>query len=120
MGEDPGQAPPCLFSDIMDLVPTARQVESHATFLETKQRIFSSTLRREQWCNSHHRVCRVQGADLDCSGLPCVDNSRIKKGRLLLDGETGPLFVVWALRLKRLNVKLAILENTLAPLLDLI
>lgn len=49
------------------------------------------------------------------SGLPCVDNSRSKAGREFLEGPTGPLFAIWALRLKRYYIPLAVLENTPAP-----
>ena len=46
------------------------------------------------------------------SGLPCVDNSKAKQGREFEEGPTGPLFAVWALRMKRYRVKLGVLENT--------
>jgi hypothetical protein len=58
--------------------------------------------------------------DLDTSGLPCADNSRIKAGRQHEEGPTGPLFIIWALRLKRLSIRMAILENTPAPWLSLV
>lgn len=50
--------------------------------------------------------------DLDISGLPCTDNSQAKQGRKFEEGETGPLFIIWALRLRRDRVPLSVLENT--------
>ncbi|CAE7812675.1 unnamed protein product [Symbiodinium sp. CCMP2456] len=55
--------------------------------------------------------------DYDFSGLPCTDNSRVKRGRQFSEGPTGPVFIVWALRLRVYGVLLAVLENV--PDMDL-
>ncbi|CAE7410675.1 unnamed protein product [Symbiodinium necroappetens] len=64
------------------------------------------------WCVTHQRYCPLPEVDLDMSGLPCTDNSRAKAGRCFEERPTGPLFVIWAARLRRHQVPFAILENT--------
>ena len=63
----------------------------------------------------HGTSCLLPHVDFDMSGLPCVDNSQMKQcngPRQFEEGPTGPLFCVWALRLRRYHVPLAVLENT--------
>ena len=62
-------------------------------------------------CLTHACSCRVPHVDLDVSGLPCVDNSRINVKRMYEEGGTGPLFAVWARRLRAYGIPMAILEN---------
>ena len=68
-----------------------------------------------QRCLTHGKQCFVPFVDYDHSGLPCTDNSKANHDRRFFAGATGPLFAIWALRLRRYSVKLAILENTPAP-----
>ncbi|CAE8655044.1 unnamed protein product, partial [Polarella glacialis] len=103
---------PCLHEDVLDLVApgTWRDQDS---FQQKKTSIYSSLLIMRPPCNTHGVLCPGLGSvDLDTSGLPCTDNSRIKAGRQHEEGPTGPLFIIWALRLKRLSIRMAILENT--------
>ena len=109
--EHPPGKGPCVFGDVLSFVAAASAVQNE-DFVTKKQTIFSSPIRAEQWCDTHTRVCCVPHADLDCSGLPCVDNSRIKRGRMMMDGPTNSVFIIWALRVKRYKIKVAILENT--------
>ena len=53
--------------------------------------------------------------DYDFSGLPCTDSSRMKHNREFVQGPTGPVFLVWALRLRVYGVLLAVLENVPEP-----
>ena len=106
---------PCMFTDVMSLVPP-KSFDPSTPFVQKKSDIYSSPLVLEQKCLSHNKSCRIPAVDYDCSGLPCTDNSRAKcsskQGRQLYEGPTGPIFITWALRLKRSGVKLAVLENT--------
>ncbi|CAE8624308.1 unnamed protein product, partial [Polarella glacialis] len=103
---------PCRHFDIMDLVPKGCYNEGD-NFEKKKYDIFSSPLLLKPLCGTHGCNCPgLASVDMDVSGLPCVDNSRSKIGRLFQEGPSGPLFVVWALRLKRLGIKMGILENT--------
>lgn len=102
---------PCVFLDVLDLCPPGCFDESDR-FVDKKFKIFSSASRTTQPCRTHPGCnCIVPGSDYDVSGLPCVDNSKAKKGRLFEEGPFGPVFIVWALRLRRYRIPLAVLEN---------
>ena len=107
---------PCIFRDIMELVPlNARGVDG--SFLEKKHAIYSRPMVQKQPCFAHkdRTKCVVPHTDYDFSGLPCTDNSTAKHHRQYYEGPSGPIFATWALRLKRHDVKLAVLENTPEP-----
>ena len=91
-----------------------------ACFSERKQAIFRSNMVAAQSCQTHGDLCEVPFVDLDVSGLPCTDHSRMNGKRKFLEGPTSPLIAVWALRLKRHSIPVAILENTPAPRLNAI
>ncbi|CAL1156581.1 unnamed protein product, partial [Cladocopium goreaui] len=59
--------------------------------------------------DNHWWTNRVTDSDHE---LPCVFLDA-KKGRMFEEGPSGPIFVLWALRLRRYRVPLAVLENDL-------
>ena len=78
----------------MDLVPKGCYNEGD-NFEKKKYDIFSSPLLLKPLCSTHGCNCPgLASVDMDVSGLPCVDNSRSKTGRLFQEGPSGPLFVV--------------------------
>ncbi|CAE7222873.1 unnamed protein product [Symbiodinium sp. CCMP2456] len=84
-------------------------------FEDARAAIYSAETVQWQECRVHGCSCLVPHVDFDMSGLPCVDNSQMKQcngARQFEEGPTGPLFCVWALRLRRYHIPLAVLENT--------
>ena len=81
-------------------------------FQKNRDAIYAAEPVLEQFCETHQTRCAIPHVDFDMSGLPCTDNSRQKPGRLFEEGPTGPLFAIWAVRLRRYQIPLAILENT--------
>ena len=108
---------PCIFDDVLGL--HLRCWGEEDSFSCKKAKIFSSASITSQDCQAHGTVCPFPHVDFDHSGLPCVDNSRARHHRKFEEGGSGPLFIVWALRLRRYGIKLAVLENTPAPWLNL-
>ena len=106
---DERNACPCLFEDILQLAP---EFDPADDFLRKTFFLFARPTYTTQACVTHKKMCVVPYSDYDFSGLPCTDNSRAKRGRQFEEGPTGPLFIIWALRVKRHRVKLAVLENT--------
>ncbi|CAE7029452.1 unnamed protein product [Symbiodinium sp. CCMP2592] len=80
-------------------------------FWENARAVYASPSAEHGACLTHACACRVPHVDLDVSGLPCVDNSRINIKRMYEQGGTGPLFAVWARRLRAYGIPMAILEN---------
>ena len=102
--------PPCVFEDVLALVHPGSW-NPRDNFQQKKAQIFGQQLDIFQPCCTHKRTCPVPMVDYDFSGLPCTDNSRVKRGRQFTEGPTGPVFIVWALRLRVYGVLLAVLEN---------
>ncbi|CAE7564126.1 unnamed protein product, partial [Symbiodinium necroappetens] len=104
---------PCMFRDVTDLVPLLKSPRlSTASFVQKKHEAFSSVMQTELPCCTHRETCAIPPVDIDVSGLPCTDQSRMKRGREFFEGSTSPVFIAWAIRLKRQGIKLAVLENT--------
>ncbi|CAE7266532.1 unnamed protein product [Symbiodinium sp. KB8] len=105
---------PCVFGDMMRLVPDGT-LTGYESFEDARAAIYSADTVQWQECRVHGTSCLLPHVDFDMSGLPCVDNSQMKQcngPRQFEEGPTGPLFCVWALRLRRYHVPLAVLENT--------
>ncbi|CAE7256581.1 unnamed protein product [Symbiodinium microadriaticum] len=81
-------------------------------FQANRDAVMRSPFVEKLWCVTRQRYCPLPEVDFDMSGLPCTDNSRAKAGRCFEEGPTGPLFVIWAARLRRRQIPFAILENT--------
>ncbi|CAE7587826.1 unnamed protein product [Symbiodinium sp. CCMP2592] len=107
------------FTDVLQLVPSGAYCPDSA-FAQKRRRIFAEPTVLYQRCLTHGHDCPLPYVDYDHSGLPCTDNSRSKHGRAFFEGQTGPMFAVWALRLRRCGVKLAILENTVDLQIDVL
>ncbi|CAE7725718.1 unnamed protein product [Symbiodinium sp. CCMP2592] len=95
----------------MRLFAVARCCQSVTGFQENAKAVYASPLVACGKCLAHAGTCKVPHVDLDVSGLPCVDNSRINIKRAFEEGGTGPLFAVWARRLRVYGIPMAILEN---------
>ena len=101
---------PCLHEDVLELVGP---FNPRLPFNEKKKIIFRGPLNCTPSCLTHGVHCPgLVNVDFNVSGLPCTDNSRAKHGREFEEGPTGPIFISWALYLKRFSIRMAILENT--------
>ncbi len=116
VNEVTGNDYPCphIFKNMLDLLPPGAFNECDG-FVQKRVDVFRAPFILVQACDSCRQQCMVpmDDIDLDCSGLPCTDNSRAKKNILFYEGPTGVLFILWALRIRRSpKLKMSILENT--------
>ncbi|CAE7943935.1 unnamed protein product, partial [Symbiodinium necroappetens] len=81
-------------------------------FGEKRRKIWSAPTIQQQPCLTHARSCDVPTVDFDFSSPPATDNSGIKLQRSCFESESGALFAVWALWLRRYGIPLAVLENS--------
>ena len=102
---------PCMYTNVLFMLRPG-SYDPAANFIANKFSIYRSILQQSQFCSTHHRHCMYPHADYDFSGLPCTDNSKAKHHRQFYEGPTGPVFITWAIRLKRYGVKIGVLENT--------
>jgi hypothetical protein len=105
---------PCLFDDIVEQVP-AGSFDPRESFNKKAADLALAWIQGNQFCHTHTCLCPLVNlqrvADYDFSGLPCNDNS--KNGlQAYQEGPTGPIFIIWGEKHKRLGTRLLILENT--------
>ena len=89
---------PHVFGDILEQVPKESIPES-LDFFARRDVVQKLPLKKNQFCYSHGKNCQLPKAgevDIDVSGMPCQENSRINLNRLFMEGKTGSVYLVWA------------------------
>lgn len=100
-----------MFDDLLNLVQPSIDLKT-GTFEEKRRRVGDTSLVRYHFCRTHNGLCdSFVEADLELSGLPCPDNSKANRKRMFQEGPTGPVYIAWAERHKRLKTPLLIIEN---------
>ncbi|CAL1145743.1 unnamed protein product [Cladocopium goreaui] len=105
---------PHVFGDILEQVPKESIPES-LDFFARRDVVQKLPLKKNQFCYSHGKNCQLPKAgevDIDVSGMPCQENSRINLNRLFMEGKTGSVYLVWAKSHRRKKTPLLVLENT--------
>ena len=83
------------------------------SFSEKIEAIRGAPFHTHQHCFAHGRQCSFwERVDLDCSGLPCQDNSKANAKRKFQEGRCAECYIVWAEKHKAMQTPLLILENT--------
>ena len=106
-----GQAdpPPCLFGDYHEWIPrgTFNKEDSMAT---KRQRIDAAPLIPGARCFTHGRICNGRIADINVSGLPCVDYSPsgLKRG---CEGPTNSVYIIFFKKHKKRKSRVIVGEN---------
>ena len=82
---------PHVFGDILEQVPKESIPES-LDFFARRDVVQKLPLKKNQFCYSHGKNCQLPKAgevDIDVSGMPCQENSRINLNRLFMEGKNG-------------------------------
>lgn len=107
---------PHVFGDLLGKIPDGFINKSN-DFESRRASIDSAPISSTQLCVTHGGHCSVlKIVDLDCSGLPCEDNSRANHKRKYLHGRFGDCYLVWSKFHRFMRTPLIILENTPDPL----
>ena len=112
---------PHVFGDILEQVQK-ESIPERLDFFSRRDVVQTLPLKKKQFCYSHGQCCQLPKAgetDLDVSGLPCQENSRINVNRQFMEGKTGSVYLVWAKSNRAKRTPLLILENTEEPLFQI-
>ena len=104
---------PCIFGDIMQLLPRKVLKTLRVSIASTqpealRKLVMTSRLNRELWCVARGRKCLLRHSDYHLAGTPCVEASRMgtkSRGWALL------VFYTWAAMILLLLPMLVIHEN---------
>lgn len=110
---------PCMFSDMLQLVPPD-SYDPNTSFLQRYFQLRNVQFCAHAKCETHNCFCPVDNkdVDLDVSGLPCQPNSAAATcsrvgGRSKQESPEWTLYIIWALwHIRRMTLTM-ILENVL-------
>ena len=85
------------------------------SFEQRRQQVDAAPIQGSQHCHAHGRMCSLQPVDIDISGLPCEDNSKINVKRQFQHGRFGNCYLAWTRYHREAGTPLLILENTPEP-----
>ena len=113
---------PCLFSDILDLVPDAQQFLNNvenASYSMKKEAVTASSLGQWGRCCTHNKLCTMaKNAQFVVSGLPCPDMSTCGK-RQKRAGPTAAVYMAHGKYATTHRVPLLLVECTKEPWLSI-
>ena len=111
---------PHVFGDVLKQLPD-NCLDEDLGFWDRRNAVENSgvTLEKTQFCHVHGRPCPLPQfgqIDVNMSGLPCQENSRMNFNRRFFEGRTGSCYIVWAKSHRDRKTPLLVLENTPVPL----